>query len=149
MNTAPAELLLSRLDNVRPAGHGWRADCPNGHSARGSLSVNVGDNGALLVTCFACHDTPGILGALGLTLADLYPKRIDRPMSGEDRREFRKQARETQVIAAAGVLAYEATVVQIAAAQLRAGHELSDEDSTRLDLAASRAQAAREVFNAR
>ena len=149
MNMSPAELLLSRLDNVTPTGRGWRANCPNGHSARGSLSVNVSDDGALLVTCFACHDTPGILGAVGLTLADLYPRRLSHEMTATERRQFRQQARETQVVAAVGVLAREATVVQAAASQLRQGQPLSDADSERLDLAASRALAAREVFDVR
>jgi len=49
--------LLDRLQGVRRYGGGWRANCPNGHEkTRGSLSITEGEDGRVLVTCFACHD---------------------------------------------------------------------------------------------
>src|SRR5690242_3739579 len=66
--TARIDVLLVRLQHVRKSGpSSWRADCPNGHQrARGSLAITESDDGRILVTCFACHDTPAVLAAIGL-----------------------------------------------------------------------------------
>lgn len=138
-----AELLLSRLHHVRRNGDAWRADCPNGHQhARGSLAITVGDDGRILLVCFACHDTPAILAAIGLELGDLYPWRIRDP-SQEGRRQARDAFKRTAWGAATGVLSREANVVLAAAGMLRRGHKLTAEDDARLRLAMQRIDDAR------
>src|ERR1700709_2595118 len=62
----PSQNLLSRLDGVQQSGRGWRAMCPACGGTSRKLSVCEGDQGVLLVTCFSCHDTPAVLGAVGL-----------------------------------------------------------------------------------
>lgn len=143
MNTA---LLLSRLDGVRGSGKGWRANCPNGHAkSRGSLSIGEADDGRILLSCFACHDTPGILDALGLELADLYPERIRDP-SPEARQRAREAFKRSGWAAALGVLGREAYVVRLAAFDVQAGKVLPADDMERLALSIDRIEHARAVL---
>lgn len=141
-----SDLLLARLEGIRKHGTGWRADCPNGHNkARGSLSITEADDGRILLTCFACHDTPGILAALGLELADLFPERLRDP-SPEGRRAAREAFKRNAWGAALGVLEREAGVVNLAAHDLAAGKVLNQPDCARLLLAIERIEHARAVL---
>ncbi|MEW9624691.1 hypothetical protein [Rhodanobacter geophilus] len=141
-----AAMLLSRLEGVRRSGDGWRANCPNGHAkARGSLSVTEADDGRILLSCFACHDTPAILGTLGLELADLFPERIRDP-SPEARQRARDAVKRSAWSAALGVLGREAGVVLLAARDMLAGKALPPGDVERLALAEDRIARAREVL---
>src|SRR5690348_14015947 len=133
-----AATLLSRLEGVRRSGDGWRANCPNGHAkARGSLSITEADDGRILLSCFACHDTPAILGTLGLELADLFPERIKDP-SPEARQRAREAFKRSAWAAALGVLGREAGVVLLAARDMLAGKALPAGDVERLALAEDR-----------
>ena len=144
-----AQVLLERLQNVRKNGDGWRCDCPNGHSkAKGSLAVTESSDGVTLAHCFACGDVQGILSAVGLTVSDLFPKRIRDP-SPEGRQRTREAFQRNGWRAALGVLSREATVVLCAAGMLRQGTALSREDDARLSLAMHRIDSAREVLSAR
>lgn len=141
-----ATMLLSRLEGVRRSGDGWRANCPNGHAkARGSLSITEADDGRILLACFACHDTPAILGALGLELADLFPERIRDP-SPEARQRARDAFKRSAWTSALGVLGREAGVVVLAARDLLAGKTLPVGDVERIALAEDRIARAREVL---
>ncbi len=132
--------LLSRLDNVRKAGNGWRADCPHGHRSRGSLSIAEGDNGAVLLRCWSGCDSISVLQAVGLSVADLFPERI-KPTTPEQRRELRTRLAFVGTGAAASVLAAEAEVVLIAGnAQVR-GEMLTGDDLARLCMAVERVDA--------
>jgi len=143
MNTAT---LLSRLEGVRRSGDGWRANCPNGHAkARGSLSISEADDGRILMACFACHDTPAILGTLGLEMADLFPERI-KDSSPEARRAAREAFKRSSWVAALGVLGRESGIVLLAARELLAGKALPVVDMERLAQAEDRIARAREVL---
>lgn len=142
-----ADTLLARLHNVRNSGaNAWRADCPNGHTkSRGSLAITEGSDGTLLLHCFACSDVQGILGAIGLELADLFPERIKDP-TPEGRRTAREAFKRSAWQAALGVLSRETTVVTAAAGMLRQHLQLTTEDDARLTLAMTRIDRAREVL---
>lgn len=142
-----AAVLLSRLEGVRQHGNGWRANCPNPvhSSVKGSLAITETNDGTVLLRCFACHDVSGILGAVGLELADLFPERIHDP-SPEARQRAREAFKASGWKAALGVLAHEATVVEVAAHELVDGNELSRDGHARLLVACQRIQAAREVL---
>lgn len=141
-----ASLLLARLEGVRRTGSGWRADCPNGHAkARGSLSLTEADDGRVLLSCFACHDTPAILRTLGLELADLFPERIKDP-SPEGRRVAREAFKRNAWASALGVLGRESGVVLIAARDMLGGRALPADDVVRLAVAEDRIARAREVL---
>jgi len=50
------------------------AFCPSHDDKREqSLSVAVGDNGVLLLNCFAGCETRDVLDSIGMTFRDLYP----------------------------------------------------------------------------
>lgn len=76
---APAhvERVLSGLKKVTRAGDGWKALCPAHEDRIQSLSLKVGRDGRLLMKCHAGCETDGIVGALGLSLSDLFAD--DRP----------------------------------------------------------------------
>lgn len=138
--------LLSRLHGVRKHGSGWRADCPNSHkSTRGSISVAETDDGRVMLHCFACNDTPGILHALGMELADLFPERI-KDTNPEARKSAAEAFKRNAWRAALSVLDREATVVLIAANDLCAGQAMPGDDAMRIGLAARRIAQAREVL---
>lgn len=141
----PVSLLLSRLDNVRQYGSGYRADCPTGHRSRGTLAIGVGDDDRVLLHCHAgCH-AADVLGSLGLTLADLHPDR-PRDLSPMGRRKAREAVRAAHWAAALGVLATEATVIEVAATMIERGERLSGDDTARVRVAASRIHGCREVL---
>ncbi len=67
--------FVDLLDGIRPNGSGWKARCPAHDDREASLSIHEGDDGRILLKCFAACETPDIVDALGLTMADLYPER--------------------------------------------------------------------------
>ena len=70
----PLEKLRSRLENVQQRGDGYRADCPNGHRTKGSLSITESDNGMLLLKCHAGCSALEVLEPIGLQLSDLFER---------------------------------------------------------------------------
>ena len=139
------DLLLSRLENVQRSGQGWRADCPCGHRAHSALSLAQGDDGRLLLHCFAGCSAADVLGGLGLTLGDVMPERL-RDESPEGRRAARERFRLASVHGAAGVLEREASIVLLVACDILRGDVLDGPDVARLIEAADRIGAARRAL---
>jgi len=143
----PLNCLLTALPDARRQGKGYRANCPNGHSkAKGSLSFVECADGAVLMHCFACGDTLGVLRTLGLTLADLYPRHLQTCHSRRSLRERRLHYRAVAWSSALTVAAYEASVVLSAAAAIAEGIRLSHEELLRVSVAAERLEDARGVM---
>lgn len=140
VDVVSADPLLQRLDGVQKSGAGWRARCPNCGGQSRKVAVTETPE-RVRVTCFSCHDTPAILAAVGLKLADLYPPRT-WPESHEEQRRARRAMREAGWSAALPVLAVEGKVVEIAAHQLYAGVSLIEGDIERLALAVDRIEKA-------
>jgi hypothetical protein len=66
--------VLSRLEKVRENKRGWMALCPaHDDTDHRSLSIAEGDDGRVLLNCFAGCTANKITAALGLKLADLFP----------------------------------------------------------------------------
>ncbi len=75
MTASPLDTVLGQLENVRAmVGGEHSARCPAHADRKNSLSVGTGDDGRVLLKCFVGCDTVQIVGAIGLTLADLFPK---------------------------------------------------------------------------
>jgi hypothetical protein len=75
MSTDPYELVLSKLEGVRRTGKDKViAKCPSHLDRTPSLAVGRVGDGRVLLTCFAGCDVNEIVSALGLSLADLFPR---------------------------------------------------------------------------
>lgn len=145
----PLQLLLPRLGGVIKTGGGWRAYCPHCGGKGHKLSIAEGDNGALLVTCFSCHDTGAVLAAIGLKMGDLFQRLHYRNMTPAERSQLRQAALLPRWRAALEVLSHEATVLLIAASKMGDGDLLDDDELARMRVAALKVFDCGEVLNAR
>lgn len=84
--SAALDDLLARLEGVRSEGDGYQACCPAHDDNRASLSVNVGDDGRILLFCHANCATADVVRQLGMTMADLAPRSMGNGHSGNGRR---------------------------------------------------------------
>lgn len=99
------EVLLQRLDGVRPSGQSrWVAKCPAHQDKSPSLSICDRD-GIILLHCFALCETADVLAAVGLSFADLYPKPVGEHYQPKRARMYRAEdllrliARESMIVA--------------------------------------------------
>ena len=131
------DVLLSHFDGVKEAGFGkYVAKCSAHDDRKPSLAISEGDNGRLLLHCWAGCETETVLGAIGLTFSDVMPERIGPEHSYKPVKQ-RFDAR--QVLR---VLRSEATLVAIAAENIAEGILLSNEDRDRVLNASCRIRAA-------
>ena len=71
--------ILDQLERVRKNAHGWTAACPAHEDRAPSLSIAEGDDGRILLHCFAGCPTDRVCATLGLRLSDLFAgDRCDR-----------------------------------------------------------------------
>ena len=73
------EQVLSHLKGVRTSIHGWRACCPAHADRRPSLSIALGEQGQILLKCFAGCPLERIVEAMELTMTDLFPDAASIP----------------------------------------------------------------------
>lgn len=67
--------LLSRLEKARSTGPSrWIASCPAHVDRTPSLSIREVDDGCVLVNCFGGCAVEDVVAAVGLSLADLFPR---------------------------------------------------------------------------
>lgn len=142
------DLVLGRLERVRRAGDGYTARCPAHQDRNASLSIAIGTDGRILAHCFSGCAIGDVLGAIGLTISNLFPQRL-KDSSPEARKELQGLALRSQLKACANVLDHESGVVLIAAGDLHQGRVLTDADHARLALAAERIRAARVAIGGR
>lgn len=72
-------VFLSRLGQVRKSGKNWIAKCPAHQDRSPSLMISERNDGSVGLYCFAGCKTDDICGAIGLTLADLFPESPHEP----------------------------------------------------------------------
>ena len=70
----PLERLLRLLPSVKKSGKGYSAKCPGHDDQNASLSISTGEDGCVLLKCHAGCEAKQIVSAVGLSLADLFPK---------------------------------------------------------------------------
>lgn len=132
-NHNPAESILSKLEKVRQIGDGkCMACCPAHDDKTPSLSVrDTGEN--MLIHCFAGCCADDVLATVGLTWRDLY--------RDEGKASFVAAASAaSRIIKPPAQIDIERRILQIAAADLRAGLTLSAEDRARVALAKERVE---------
>jgi hypothetical protein len=131
-----ADLLLSKLDKVRRTGNGtWSACCPAHNDKSPSLSIRETDTGSILLHCFSGCTAHEIVAAVGMELSDLFPPRTDQHFVKGERRPF-------PAADCLRAIAFESSLVLIAAADLLAGNPFNETDRARLALAVARIQSA-------
>jgi putative DNA primase/helicase len=104
--------ILSRLEGVRKNEHFHVARCPAHEDRNPSLSVREGDDGRVLLKCFAGCDTTAIVRALGLPMSALFPT------------EMRRSAGKASLHRSAGAMAS----MPHAARRIVATYDYTDED---------------------
>ncbi len=65
------EVVLPRLEGLRPSGAGYDAKCPAHDDGRASLSVSAGTEQPVVLHCHAGCDRDAVLDALGLTWQEI------------------------------------------------------------------------------
>lgn len=133
------EEFVSRLNNVKPTGPGrWLASCPAHDDKHPSFNVSTGDDGKILYICRSGCDQQIVLNAMGLKWSDLYPESLKRiPIH-----EYRKAFPSADVLEA---LTDEAMLVAVAASNVAAGVQLTEEDLKRVWVAYTRIENARRL----
>jgi putative DNA primase/helicase len=80
LQSSPAlEQVLSQLKGVRTSMLGWRACCPAHADRKPSLSIGLGEQGQVLLKCFAGCSLERIVEAIGLSMIDLFPEETPAP----------------------------------------------------------------------
>ena len=121
----PVELLLSRLESVRANRNGtWLARCPAHDDRSPSLSIATGDDGKVLLHCFAGCGAADVVEAIGLELSSLFPETHDWKGQPRSRVDYK---------ALVNLLRHEATVMLIAAQKLSEGVVLTEDDQETLE----------------
>ena len=121
----PVELLLSRLEHVRANRNGtWVARCPAHDDRSPSLSIATGDDGKVLLHCFAGCGAVDVVEAVGLELSSLFPETHDWKGQRRSRVDYK---------ALVNLLQHEITVLIVAAQKVRAGETLTDDDQETLE----------------
>lgn len=135
-----AENLLSRLEKSKRTGNGtWLACCPAHDDKNPSMSVRELEDGRVLVHCFAGCGVEEIVGAVGMSLEDLFPPRC---VAGAFAAPARRPYPAADVLEA---LAHECDVLSIIAFDIGAGKAISEEDRKRALLAAERIKESRRI----
>lgn len=131
---AAAERFLARLDGARRTGPGrWIAKCPAHEDKTPSLSVREADDGRILLKCWSGCSASEVVGAVGLTLAALFPRPLPGAGPIPSRERWAPAWRD-----AWQALARESLIASIAAADAARGVPITSEDADRAALAAWR-----------
>lgn len=89
-----AQDILARLKRPKPSGpSSWMALCPGHDDHNPSLSVSEGNDGRVLLKCFAGCPTDSIVRAMNLTMGDLMPE--DRSNGNGQATPKSRQAKRT------------------------------------------------------
>lgn len=132
--------LLSLLAGVTETSTGkWTAFCPSHPDKRSrSLGIKLGNNGGIVLHCFAGCSVEAILAAIGLTFSDLFPDRLEpkyHGVDGYDRHKARRDMPRFSRYELFPKLVLEACILHTAIGDVLAGNALSDNDLARVNQA--------------
>lgn len=146
--SSPIDAVLARLEShkLRPSGRDrWRACCPAHKGSNPStLSVGVGENGAVLLRCWQGCDVHQVVGALGLELHDLFPP---KPDAGRGAPPMRRR-RLLTAGQALDLLDFEIGLILLCASDMAKGEGLDETTRERLLLSAARVSMLRDEVHA-
>jgi len=132
------EALLSRLERVKGRNGSWTASCPAHADRSPSLAIREKEDGRILLHCFGGCSTPEVLGAVGMDMTDLFPDKIEydytKPRKPDGPRFYASDMLR--------VIAFEATVVMVAASDMSRGRKLNEADMERMTKAYQRIESA-------
>lgn len=131
---SPMEKLLSRLDRVKKGSKSgsYIACCPAHDDRSPSLILSYGNNGGIVIHCFAGCSVQEIMAAVDMKMSDLFPRR-DTHHCKSERRPFPA----TDILR---VIAFEALIVATSGTSVLSGEPFTEKDRERLILAVSRIQ---------
>lgn len=136
---SPIDLVLSRLESFRKSGKGFKALCPAHSDRTPSLSLKEGEDGRVLLHCFAGCDASAVVQAIGLQMTDLFLP--DHKSSVKRMRLPGINIRELQA-----ATEFEKQVLFIVKADQAAGRAVSQLDWERAKLAAQRIADAKRIL---
>lgn len=128
-----ADQLIMRINGLREHRRGWTGLCPKHDDQAASLSIGIGDDGRVLLHCFANCRPEEIVKALGLELRDLFPDEGPRSQAApaphrsatspldEARREVLREGRRQLARLAPYLPTYSAADLHRGLAQVAAG----------------------------
>lgn len=150
----PFEMVLNANESTtgyreQRNGKGARITCAACGTKSYKVALAEGADGTVLLHAFCGHSPLEVLGAMGLSLSDLFVRRDFRTMSREERGHMRQAALIPRWRAALEVLSHESTVLLIAATKMGDGNALDDAELTRMRVAALKVFDSGEVLNAR
>ena len=132
------ETVISRLDGIRETAPGrYLARCPAHDDRSPSLAIKDGDDGRVLIHCFAGCETENVLSALGMTFSDIMPEHVG---SEHSYKPVRNRVNARDVLEA---LDHEALVVSIIGADIIKRKSLDEPTWRRLATAVNRINSAR------
>ena len=133
-----ADKLLSRLQRVKRTGPGkWIASSPTREDKSPSLAIRETDDGTILLHDFGGDSVEAILGAVGLSFADLYP---DKP--GAIGKPVKRPFNASDVLS---LVAFESAVAAVVISDVVKREGATEQDLDRLLVAAQRLGNAAEV----
>lgn len=125
-----AAAMLERLEKVKPTGPGrWIACCPSHDDKSPSLSIRETEDGKILLHDFAGCSASDVVAALGLSLSDLFPDKLEHVKPTRSRVPLRDMV---------AMLDHEALVIQAVASDFLNCRPFSDSDLERVSLAVER-----------
>lgn len=130
--------FVSRLDKARATGNNrWTARCPAHEDKNPSLTVSVGDDGRVLVKCFAECSFEDICNAANVSMSDMMPEKAlgdhFKPIPG------RRRMPAADVLE---MLRTESMIVWLAGCDISKGKTLDAVYLERLNLACARIEEA-------
>ena len=132
------EALIDRLDAVKKTGPGkYLSRCPAHDDRSPSLAIKEGDDGRVLLHCFAGCETEDVLSAIGLEFRDIMPERI-----GSDH-SFKPARNRISTRDILSTLDHESLVIATIGADFLEHNEIDDETWSRLASAVERVNTAR------
>lgn len=117
--------ILSHFSRVRATSktNAYNCLCPAHDDKNASLSIKINEDGRVLIHCFAGCDIESILGAVGLTLDDIIPQRIDL---------LKPQGKAFNPFAILKTMKDEALFVYMCANEIEQGRTLQSSDKEKL-----------------